>query len=321
MRPAVPASRPVDRPSRVGRPAPRVLLCGFRKMPGAPGASSQAGKRRPTGPSLRLGIAQRVFRLAVVPAQPCAQCDVESASHQVVSMAEGWRVGVDEELSWALRAQKGDQQAFARIVEAYQTPVYNLAYRMLGSAGEAEDAAQETFLRVYTRLATYDPERKLSSWVLSVASHYCIDRLRRRRGGDVSMEQIQGWRWLPDERPQPEDRTVARERDGQIRQALACLPDAYRLVIVLRYWHDLSYDEIAEITGATESAVKSRLHRAREAVAEALTVGDSAQGVGAPSASAQAVAPGPAAAQSAPKAAPPARALAGAREQPRGRVS
>jgi len=87
----------------------------------------------------------------------------------------------DQEIIWLEKARRGDREAFGRLVEAYQGPVYNLAYRMLGNAAEAEDAAQETFVRMYTRLHTYRPEHKLSSWVLSIASHYCIDRLRRRR--------------------------------------------------------------------------------------------------------------------------------------------
>src|SRR5512145_2104769 len=88
--------------------------------------------------------------------------------------------GGDQELQWLEAARRGDEDAFARLVRAYQRPVFNLAYRMLDSAAEAEDATQETFVRMYTKLHTYQPDRKLSSWVLSVASHYCIDRLRRR---------------------------------------------------------------------------------------------------------------------------------------------
>ncbi len=180
-------------------------------------------------------------------------------------------VAIEQERLWALQAQRGDQDAFARIVEAYQRPVYNLAYRMLGSAQEAEDASQEAFMRVYTRLETYDPGRKFSSWVLSVASHHCIDRLRKRRGMTVSMEDIQAERWLSDGEPEPEENALDAERENHVRRLLDTLPDQYRLVIVLRYWHDMSYDEIAEITTTTQSAVKSRLHRARKAMAEALS--------------------------------------------------
>lgn len=177
---------------------------------------------------------------------------------------------MEQERLWALQAQQGNQDAFTRIVEAYQRPVYNLAYRMLGSAEEAEDASQEAFLRVHTRLETYDGSRKFSSWVLSIVSHHCIDRLRKRHGYMVSMEDIEAERWLPDAAPLPEDATLGQEREAQVRRLLESLPPQYRLCIVLRYWHDMSYEEIAEITRTTQSAVKSRLHRARRAMAEAL---------------------------------------------------
>jgi RNA polymerase sigma-70 factor, ECF subfamily len=176
-------------------------------------------------------------------------------------------VGAEQEQLWVLRACKGDQQAFACLVEAYQVPVYNLAYRMLGSPTEAEDAAQETFLRAYARLDTYDPARKFSSWVLSIASHHCVDRLRRRRGDWVSTEELTSWQWLADERPKPEEQALQDEQCTTIYRLLDRLSPQYRLVIVLRYWYDLSYEEIAEVTQSTESAVKSRLHRAREMMA------------------------------------------------------
>src|SRR2546423_1352450 len=84
---------------------------------------------------------------------------------------------------------RGDRAAYSRLVEVYQVPVFNLAYRMLGDAHEAEDAAQETFLRAYTHLNSYQPDRKFSSWLLSITSHYCIDRLRRQRVNWMSLEE------------------------------------------------------------------------------------------------------------------------------------
>lgn len=185
-------------------------------------------------------------------------------------------MGADQESLWVAQARRGNQEAFAKLVEAYQVPVYNLAYRMLGSAAEAEDATQETFLRVYTRFDTYDPARKLSSWILSIASHHCVDRLRRRHDSTVSMEEIMAWRWVPDERPQPEERVVTRERSREMRRILEALPPQYRLVVVLRYWYDLSYEEIADVTDSTTSAVKSRLHRARQVIASMLETEDGA---------------------------------------------
>ena len=85
------------------------------------------------------------------------------------------------EVRWLERARQGEQAAFAELVEAYQRPVYNLCYRMLGDPAEAEEAAQESFLKAYRGMRRYDPQRSFSTWLLSIASHHCIDQLRRRR--------------------------------------------------------------------------------------------------------------------------------------------
>ena len=174
---------------------------------------------------------------------------------------------MEQEKLWVAQALNGDQRAFARLVDAYQAPVYNLCYRMLGNAVRAEDAAQEIFVRVYTHLGGYDPEQKLSSWILATASHYCIDRLRRRRINWLSLDQILQTRPVPGKSVPAEDRILEHEARAQVRGLLQSLPPDHRLVIVLRYWQDLSYAEIAQVIGDTETAVKSRLHRARRMLA------------------------------------------------------
>ncbi len=168
-----------------------------------------------------------------------------------------------QERMWVEAALAGDERAFEQLVAAYATPVYNLAYRMLGDPAEAEDAAQETFIRVYRRLHTYDPSRKFSSWILSIASHHCIDRLRRRRHRHVSLEEMPPWKPLVSQAPDPEERAVARDESARLQALLDDLPPDYRLPLVLHYWYGLSYNEICEVTGLSLSAVKTRLHRAR----------------------------------------------------------
>jgi len=174
-----------------------------------------------------------------------------------------------QEQAWAVAAQKGDSTAFMNIVDAFQKPVYNLCYRMLGDETEAEDAAQETFLRAYTKLDSYNPGRKFSSWLFSIASHYCIDRLRKRRYQLVSWDDLPPWRWLPDTDPQPEEVALAREKQDDVSALLNTLPADYRAATILRYWHEMSYDEIADTLDTTVSAIKSRLFRARQMLAEA----------------------------------------------------
>lgn len=169
----------------------------------------------------------------------------------------------NEELRWIEAARRGDQNAFSKLVQAYQIPVYNLSYRMLGNAQEAEDAAQEAFLRAYKRLSTYQPDRKFSNWILSIASHYCIDRLRRRRFVWLSVEDNPAVAWLASDDEQPDDAALRSERAEEVRSMLQHLAPEYRAPLVLRYWHDLSYKEIADVLELSEPAVKTRLHRAR----------------------------------------------------------
>jgi len=177
---------------------------------------------------------------------------------------------MNAELTWILQAQAGDHQAFAKLVDAYKGSVYNLTYRMLGNPADAEDAAQETFLRAYANLRSYDPSRKFSSWLLAIASNHCIDQLRRRRIQWVSVEDLPPWESLQARTPDPEETAVRRADDQHIAALLEKLPPDYRLAVVLRYWYDYSYEEIAEITNSTVSAVKSRLHRARRTLAALL---------------------------------------------------
>ncbi len=168
-----------------------------------------------------------------------------------------------QELQWIAAARRGDRNAFSRLVQAYQIPVYNLAYRMLGNAQEAEDASQEAFLRAYKRLSTYQPDKKFSNWILSITSHHCIDLLRRRRFQWLSVEDDPAVAWLSSDEEQPDDAALRRERSEEVRALLDRMEPGYRAPLVLRYWHDLSYKEIAEILELTEPAVKTRLHRAR----------------------------------------------------------
>ena len=187
---------------------------------------------------------------------------------------------MDQEQKWIEAARQGDRNAFGRLVEAYQGPVFNLAYRMLSDAQEAEDAAQEAFLRAFRKLDSYDPTRKFSTWLLSIASHHCIDRLRRRRLFWLSLEDEKfppGA--LASHQPGPEQQTVRGEQQAQIQALLDTLAPDYRSAVILHYWNDLSYEEIAETTGSTVSAVKSRLFRARRTLAQQLQETDAQAGV------------------------------------------
>jgi RNA polymerase sigma-70 factor (ECF subfamily) len=165
----------------------------------------------------------------------------------------------------------GDQQAFGELVQRYERDVFNLTYRMLNERGEAEDAAQEAFLRAYANLERYDQTRSFKTWLLSIASNHCIDRLRRRRLTWLSLEEpLPPHPALTSDIPGPEEETLNNERNVLVQELLDHLSPDYRLAVVLRYWYDLSYAEIADMLETTESAIKSRLFRARQALANEL---------------------------------------------------
>jgi len=161
----------------------------------------------------------------------------------------------------------GDQDVFAVLVERYKDAVQNLAYRMLGNTTEAEDVTQEAFVRAYTQLATYKPVHKFSTWLLSIASHLAIDQLRRRRFLALPLEDVPFLEWIVDVGASPEQTALRGEQQDEIQLYLQRLPSKYRAVIVLRYWYDFSYEEIAAALNLTQPLVKARLHRARELLA------------------------------------------------------
>jgi RNA polymerase sigma-70 factor (ECF subfamily) len=173
-------------------------------------------------------------------------------------------------MAWVHRAQKGDDEAFTNLVEMYQKPVYNLCYRMLGDPESAEDAAQETFLKAYQNLARYDVERSFATWLLSIAAHHCIDKLRRKRFSSFSIdEDEEGQAEIPDRSaPDPETETVRQQTRERLQGCLQSLDPTDRAAVVMRYWQDSSEVEIARALKLTVPAVKSRLHRARRELAD-----------------------------------------------------
>ncbi len=172
---------------------------------------------------------------------------------------------------WIQRSLAGDLNAFGELVQMYERPVYNLAYRMLGEPNEAEDAAQEAFLKAYSHLDRYDTSRSFKTWLLSITSNHCIDRLRKRRLTYLSLDEpLPPHPALTSDELGPEAAAIARERSQKIQLMLDGLSSEYRLVVVLRYWYDLSYTEIADMLQTSESAVKSRLFRARQTLAKVL---------------------------------------------------
>ncbi len=175
---------------------------------------------------------------------------------------------IELELQQVLRsAREGNQEAYAELIRRFGDAMYRLAYRLLRDHGEAEDACQEAFLRAFTKLDTYDSRYSLYTWLSAILTNLCYRTLQRRDWRSVSVDPF-----LLREAPcfaeeSPEAVLLASERAEGIWKALDRLPDAYRQMIILRHWHELSYQEIAEVTRQSLATVKTRLHRGRHMLA------------------------------------------------------
>ncbi len=166
------------------------------------------------------------------------------------------------------RTRGGDTEAYGEIVERYQGSVFNVCLRMLGDRYEAEDLAQDSFIRAYQRLESYDVERPFGPWIRTVATNLCLNHLNRRRGIQLPLD---------DERdqpvsgqPGPERRLEMQELAQRMRRAIGEMPPHYRAVIELRHYQELSYAEISKALDLPLSDVKSHLYRARRKLATLL---------------------------------------------------
>jgi RNA polymerase sigma-70 factor, ECF subfamily len=174
------------------------------------------------------------------------------------------------------RARRGAEDASRELVERYERPVFNLVLRMVREPAVAEELAQDAFVKAFQRLDTFDPAYKFSNWVLKIAHNTTIDYLRRQRPtlvplDDVDEEESQRLAGQAQTPPDPFESAQRADLAAALERALERLRPEYRQVIVLRYQEDLSYDDIAEVTGLPLGTIKSHLHRARQAMAELLS--------------------------------------------------
>ena len=166
----------------------------------------------------------------------------------------------------AIRARRGEAEAFGDLVRRYQTSVFNVCYRLMGERREAEDLAQEAFIRAYQRLDAFDAERPFGPWMRRVAANLCLNRLQLNTPLAAPLDEDRD----EDITGTPETAREQAERVEQVRSALLGLPAHYRAVIELRHFQELSYEEIAASLGRPVSDVKSHLFRARKLLAERL---------------------------------------------------
>ncbi len=186
-----------------------------------------------------------------------------SASHALLSS-----LSASADCDLVTRAASGREDGFEELVRRYQRPIAAYVYRMVGDYEAALDLTQEVFIKVYNSLRRYRSEFKFSTWIYKIAHNSAVDHLRRQGGREQALlREFDGEQYdLPIEshRPSPEQESERAERRAEIEQVVSQLPSAYRELVVLRHSHDLSYDEIAEVTGLPLGTVKNRLFRARE---------------------------------------------------------
>ncbi|WP_059103186.1 RNA polymerase sigma factor SigW [Shouchella shacheensis] len=168
--------------------------------------------------------------------------------------------------------KKGDDQAFAELVDLYKDKVYQVSYRMVGHAHDAQDIAQEAFLRAYTNLDKFDTKRKFSTWLFRIATNVAIDRLRKRKPDFHLQDVVKGTDGVTYEsqleanEDLPEEQVITLELQEWIQGEIIKLPPKYRSAIILKYIEDLSLKEISDILDLPVPTVKTRIHRGREAL-------------------------------------------------------
>jgi RNA polymerase sigma-70 factor (ECF subfamily) len=174
----------------------------------------------------------------------------------------------NEERTLLLQAQRGEVDAFGEIIRRYQATVYSVCLRLLGDRSEAEDAAQEAFIRAYERLHTFDAERPFGPWLRRVAANFCFNQLQASSplaaewNDEIVHSAAAG---LGED---PVQSILRQEAADQMQAALWSLPAQYRLVIELRHFQGLDYETIAAEVGMPLSSVKTHLFRARRMLAE-----------------------------------------------------
>ena len=187
------------------------------------------------------------------------------------------RPGDDTDEHLMLRVGRGERAAFDEIVRRYSRKMVNVAYQIVGEREQAEDIAQETFLRAYKSAARYTEMAKFSTWLYTIAINLCRNELRRRKFRPYSLEEMAEREDegklrvdIADERSKPDSDLERKETVRNVQRAIAMVPEKFRVPMVLRDIQDLSYEEIGAMLKLPEGTVKSRINRGRLRVKQIL---------------------------------------------------
>ena len=168
----------------------------------------------------------------------------------------------------------GDQECFTELVNRYKNLVYSIILRQTRNHDEANDLAQDVFLKVYKNLASYTPEFKFSTWVMRITSNHIIDQHRKKRLETISLEAYTEEGGVVGSAHSPETAYLSRENSDRINKIVTGLPDMYKVPVVLYHQHGLSYQEISDKIGEPVSKIKNRIFRGRRLLKDLLTVGE-----------------------------------------------
>lgn len=172
------------------------------------------------------------------------------------------RLNDEPDAAWVVRLRAHDAEAFNRLIECYEHPMFNVAYRVLGNVAEAADATQDVFLKVFENIDGYDPKYRLFSWIYRIAMNESLDRLKHRRHAEaIAIDEDFP---LASAERGPAQLAEDAQMHDLIQAALMELPYDHRVVIVLRHFAECSYAQMAEILHVPEKTVKSRLYSARQ---------------------------------------------------------
>lgn len=175
------------------------------------------------------------------------------------------------------RSKNGDVSAFEMLIEAYQKKVFNLAYRIIGNYDDANDIAQEAFIRIFRSISGFRGQSSFSTWIYRITTNVCLDEIRKRKNksvqyldDDIQTDDGEMQRQIISDDPLPEEIAERKELRAAINDSLGELKEEYRIIITLRDIQGMSYEEIAKVLDCPTGTVKSRINRARQALKNVL---------------------------------------------------
>jgi RNA polymerase sigma-70 factor (ECF subfamily) len=174
-------------------------------------------------------------------------------------------------------AKRGENRAFEKLLKKYYKSVYYLIFKMVRNAEDAEDLTQESFAKAFNSITTFDPKFAFSTWLFKIATNNCIDYIRRKKMQTLSLSQSPSGDdnsgvtlQIADSDPVPDEVMLKKQRREIVARAVEALPERYQQLIQLRYFRELSYEEVAQELKIPLGTVKAQLHRAKELLNEAL---------------------------------------------------